>query len=78
MKAFLITMGAVLLGIWAWSKWAPKTKVSTSANSDAPFEGPFIDPKTGAYLPPGAMPGTVAFPNDGVNGLATNSVGAKL
>ena len=89
MKTFLVTLGAVLLGVWAWSRLTARKTitfkdpatgrvqtvdagvVTTSKDGDILFQGPDVDVKTGAYLPPGAKSGTVGFLNDGNAGLST-------
>jgi len=85
MKAFVITVLAVLGGIWIYSRFVgrrprmlsyvdPQTgktvtvaegTVDVDKNGDVHFEGPDVDNLTGAYLPPGAQPGTVQFPVQG-------------
>lgn len=67
MKTFVWTFLAVVVGIFAWSKLAARKLPATKgAGNGAPvdtgmFFGPNIDPLTGAYLEPGATPGTVAY-----------------
>ncbi len=84
MKAFGFTLVAVLVGIWVWSKLSKPApgnngKITDSNGTALPFQGPEIDPVTGAYLPPSAQPGTVSFPQDGINGgFNSDSVGSKL
>lgn len=65
MKQLIVLAIAVGLGIWVYRRYsASKVQKSgkTTAASDlspGPFNGPDVDPKTGAYLPMGVMPGTV-------------------
>jgi hypothetical protein len=74
LKVFFWTAVAVFGGIYAWSlltKKLPKsagnqtTTVQTPGGYDPQgqiiFQGPDIDPSSGAYLQPGAKPGTVGF-----------------
>jgi hypothetical protein len=67
-KWFVITLAAVLAGIWLWAKFATATptKKGTAVNNTVPvdtgmFFGPEIDAQTGAYLPAGTAPGTTQF-----------------
>jgi hypothetical protein len=74
-KAFVWTFLAVVGGIWLWSKWTRAkatggtiafgpisiTPAPASPSEAGVFYGPDTDPQTGAYLPPGAKPGTVSF-----------------
>lgn len=80
-KAFLWTFAAVLVGIWIYGKWSVAKKTggtltfgplkitpaATNVTESGPFVGPDIDPQTGAYLGPGAKPGTVGFSSEGVS-----------
>jgi hypothetical protein len=84
MKAFGFTLVAVLVGIWVWSKLSKPASARVSGSSSTtdnslPFQGPEIDPQTGAYLPPDAKSGTVSFPQDGINGgYNSDNAGTKL
>lgn len=81
-KPFLFTFLAVLGGIWVWSKWQTakstggsltlgpltiKPAASPNPTVGGAYYGPDTDPVTGAYLPPGAQPGTVQFSSQNVN-----------
>jgi hypothetical protein len=78
MRTFVWTFIAVFGGIWVFTKLSAAKKAAAATNPvQAPttFIGPDIDPTSGAYLPPGNAPGTVAFasaPND------LSSTGQKL
>jgi len=70
-KSFWWTFGAVLLGIWLYSRYKKTGTITgvltfgdlTIKPAEATvFNGPDVDPITGAYLAPGAMPGTSSFP----------------
>ena len=67
MKIFFWTVVAVVAGIFVYSRFASKTKTSkrTAGALGGLFEGPDIDPTTGAYKLPDARPGTVEFPAQG-------------
>lgn len=59
-KQIVVLAIAVVLGIWVYRKLMKSGKVgSKSTPQDALFEGPDVDPQTGAYLGPNARPGTV-------------------
>ncbi len=69
-RYFFWTFVAVLAGIFAWSRLAPKLNApkNTRPNNTVPvdtgyFFGPNVDPATGAYLEPGATGGTIGYPN---------------
>lgn len=79
---FVWTFLAVIAGIYVWSKWQTakatggtisigplsiKPAPSPNAAIGGAFEGPDIDPITGAYKAPGAMTGTVNFSSQPVN-----------
>lgn len=65
MKTFIWTFVAVFVGIYAFTKLAANkaatNKGGVTTGTQGIFEGPDIDPKTGAYLPPGSAAGTVGF-----------------
>jgi hypothetical protein len=68
MLAMIFMIGvAVFLGIWAYNKLGTKTitqpssNVNTNAQGAIVFSGPDVDPRTGAYVGPGAQAGTVEF-----------------
>jgi hypothetical protein len=69
MKQLVVLAIAVLLGIWVYKRLtAQKAKVGVNTGTQpamTDFAGPDIDPKTGAYLPAGAKPGTVEFSAQG-------------
>jgi hypothetical protein len=59
-KNIVVIAVAVVLGIWVYRMLVKGGKVgAVSGKQDVHFEGPDIDPQTGAYLGPGARPGTV-------------------
>ena len=72
-KTFFMVFGAVVAGIVIYAYLTKKTIPQILAGipvvgnqligpgGPALFYGPEMDPATGAYLPPGAQPGTVAF-----------------
>lgn len=72
MKTFVWTFIVVVVGIYVYNRLTGATAspggtisfgpLSISPAQSNTFAGPDIDPKTGGYLPPGAQPGTVAFP----------------
>ena len=74
MKTFLWTFAIVVGGIWLYTKLTGKRPITgtvtfgslTITSPQAPFAGPDVDPLTGAYLAPGATPGTVNFPAQNV------------
>lgn len=60
MKNVVVIALAVIIGIWLYRKMAAKpTKVGSAGTGT--FEGPNVDPDTGAYLPQGTQPATVEF-----------------
>jgi hypothetical protein len=64
-KQIVVIAIAVAIGIWLYRRSKMTTgKVGTGSTSDK-FNGPDVDPQTGAYLPPGALPGTVEFSAQG-------------
>jgi hypothetical protein len=66
MKQVVILALAVMIGIWAYRKiQASKLKKTGVSTTGDQFEGPDVDPKTGAYLGPGVSSGTVEFPAQG-------------
>lgn len=81
-KTFWWTFGAVLVGIFLYSRYkmgktGPNPTVTGTVtfgdmtikpSTDSVFYGPFLDPVTGAYLGPGAQPGTSSFPVQPVGG----------
>lgn len=76
MRSFLVTAVLVFGGIWLWARLTGKTaaaKPNTTSTvvpvDSGVFFGPEIDPKTGAYLPPGATVGSVGYQTQPV-GLA--------
>jgi len=82
-KTFLWTFVAVFVGIYAFTKLsAKKVAASQAMSGTAPIDslgvyaGPEIDPKTGAFLPPGSGAGTVSFASSPSMSDAT-SIGAK-
>jgi len=79
MKTFIWTFVAVFVGIYAFTKLSAAKKAAASGaatnTSAAAFEGPDVDPVSGAYLPPGNAVGTVQMassPNDLTWNMATN------
>jgi hypothetical protein len=74
MKTFLWTFALVAGGIWLYTKLTGKRPISgqitfgslTISSPQAPFNGPDVDPLTGAYTGPNAAPGTVNFSAQGV------------
>lgn len=64
MKQVVVLAIAVMLGIYIYRRMKDRPKSGTANTSDR-FEGPDVDPLTGAYLPPGALPGTVEFSAQG-------------
>ena len=66
MKNIVVLALAVIIGIWAYRKIRDsKGKKSSTNGVGDQFEGPDIDPKTGAYLPSGVSAGTVEFSAQG-------------
>jgi hypothetical protein len=64
MRTFVWTFIAVFGGIWVFTKLsAAKKAAAASKPVQAPvtFEGPDVDPTSGAYVPEGNAAGTVAF-----------------
>ncbi len=63
MRTFVWTFIAVFGGIWIFTKLSAAKKVSAAVKSSPPatFEGPDVDPTSGAYLPAGNAAGTVSF-----------------
>lgn len=63
-KLFLLTVAAVFVGIWFFSRLKKKT-ATTGGNNPVgdTYYGPDVDPKTGTYLGPGARPGSTSFPS---------------
>ncbi len=76
MKTFVWTFLAVVVGIYIFRKWTQTAAVGGTLTfgpiSIKPaeanvFQGPDIDPQTGAFLPPGNQPGTVGNPVQPIN-----------
>jgi hypothetical protein len=73
MKTFLWTFALVAGGIWLYTKLTGKQPITgkitfgalTISTPQANFYGPDVDPITGAYLAPGAAPGTTNFTEQG-------------
>ncbi len=67
MKQVVVLAIAVFLGIYIYRRLAKPVagKKTTNLTVSDLFEGPDVDPKTGAYLPAGAQPGTVEFSAQG-------------
>jgi hypothetical protein len=74
MKQIIVLAIAVGLGIWVYRRFQASKVATADAKgqspgavslSPAPFNGPDVDPKTGAYLPPSAQAGTVEFSAQG-------------
>ena len=74
MKTFLWTFALVAGGIWLYTKLTGKRAPIggtvtfgslTISSQQANFSGPDVDPITGAYLAPGAAPGTTNFTEQG-------------
>lgn len=61
MKEIVILAVAVFVGIVIYRKLAGRVSTPTRGGRTDLFVGPDVDPQTGAYLPSGAMPGTVEF-----------------
>lgn len=66
MKHVVVVALAVMIGIWMYKKIqeSKRKKVGITSTGDQ-FEGPDVDPKTGAYLGAGVSAGTVEFPAQG-------------
>lgn len=71
MKTLFWTAVVVAIGVYVWGRLTKAGSVggtitfgpiSIKAAESATFQGPDIDPVTGAYLAPGAQPGTSSFP----------------
>lgn len=81
-KSFWWTFGAVLVGIWLYNRYKmakvqPGGTVTGTITygdltvkpaTDGVFYGPYLDPVTGAYLGPGAQPGTSSYPTQPIGG----------
>ncbi len=81
-NTFVWTFVAVLAGIWLYNRYkaaklAPNPNVTGTISygdltvkpaEGAVFYGPFLDPVTGAYLGPGAQPGTSSYPVQPIGG----------
>ena len=65
MKNLIVLAIAVVIGLFVYRKLAGGKKTKPIANGSDLFQGPDIDPQTGAYLMPGAQPGTVQFSAQG-------------
>lgn len=74
-RTFWLTFGAVLVGIWLYSRYKKTGTItgvltlgslSIKPTEGNTFYGPDVDPVTGAYLGPGAQPGTSSFPSQPV------------
>jgi hypothetical protein len=60
LKEVVMLAIAVFIGIYVYRKLAAKKAANGTAPNDH-FEGPDVDPVTGAYLGPGARDATVEF-----------------
>lgn len=60
MKNIVVLAIAVFVGIVIYRKLTTKGPVKAGTGNDL-FNGPDVDPVTGAYLPPAAKEGTVEF-----------------
>lgn len=71
MKTFVWTAVVVVLGIYIFNRWTKAAAsggtitfgpISIKPSESNVFQGPDVDPLTGAYLAPGAQAGTVGNP----------------
>lgn len=60
MKNVVVIAIAVVIGIWLYRKMVAKPTKAGGAGAGT-FEGPDVDPDTGAHLPAGTQPATVEF-----------------
>jgi hypothetical protein len=66
MKNLIVLALAVVIGIWVYRKVTNGTgKRAGGPLGDGRFEGPDVDPTTGAHLPLSAQPATVEFSAQG-------------
>lgn len=66
MKNLVVLAIAVFIGIAVYRKlMTGKGKRAGGPLGDGRFEGPDVDPDTGAYLPAGTQPATVEFSAQG-------------